>query len=61
MTVGWGALLVGEFVLRAFMALRMNIAFVLGAAPVLITILLLLAGLATAFWLAHAIRIALSA
>lgn len=61
MTIGWGALLVGEFVLRAFMALRMNVAFVLGAAPVLVTILLLLAGLATAFWLAHAIRVALSA
>jgi hypothetical protein len=61
MTIGWGALLLGEFVLRAFMALRMNIAFVLGAAPVFVTILLLLAGLATAFWLAHAIRIALSA
>lgn len=60
MTIGWGALLVGEFVLRAFMALRMNVAFVLGAAPLLVTILLLLAGLATAFWLAHAIRVALS-
>lgn len=60
MTFGWGALLVGEFVLRGFMALRMNIAFVLGAGPVLITILLLLAGLFTAFWLAHAIRVALS-
>ncbi len=61
MTIGWGALLVGEFALRAFMALRMNVAFVLGAAPVLLTILLLIAGLVTAFWLAHAIRIALSA
>lgn len=61
MTIGWGALLLGEFVLRAFMALRMNVAFVLGAAPLFITILLLLAGLATAFWLAHAIRVALSA
>lgn len=60
MTIGWGALLLGEFVLRAFMALRMNVAFVLGVAPVFITILLLLAGLATAFWLAHAIRVALS-
>lgn len=60
-TIGWGALLLGEFVLRAFMALRMNIAFVLGAGPVFVTILLLLAGLATAFFLAHAIRVALSA
>lgn len=60
-TIGWGALLLGEFVLRAFMALRMNIAFVLGAAPVFITILLLLAGVVTAFWLAHAMRVALSA
>jgi len=61
MTIGWGALLLGEFVMRAFMALRMNVAFVLGASPVLITILLLLAGLFTAFWLAHAIRVALAA
>lgn len=61
MTIGWGALLVGEFVLRAFMALRMNVAFVLGASPVLFTMLLLIAGLFTAFWLAHAIRVALSA
>jgi intracellular septation protein A len=61
MTIGWGALLIGEFVLRAFMALRMNVAFALGAGPVFITMLLLLAGLATAFWLAHAIRVALSA
>lgn len=60
-TIGWGALLLGEFVLRAFMALRMNIAFVLGAGPLFITILLLLGGLVTAFWLAHAIRVALSA
>lgn len=61
MTFGWGALLLGEFVLRGFMALRMNVAFVLGAGPVLITILLLIAGLVSAFWLAHAIRVALSA
>jgi hypothetical protein len=60
-TIFWGALLLGEFVARAFMALRMNVAFVLGAAPVLFTILLLIAGLFTAFWLAHAIRVALSA
>lgn len=60
-TLGWGALLLGEFVMRAFMALRMNIAFVLGAGPIFITILLILAGLATAFVLAHAIRVALSA
>jgi hypothetical protein len=60
MTIGWGALLLGEFVLRAFMALRMNVAFVLGAAPVLFTILLLIAGLLTALWLSKAIRVALS-
>jgi hypothetical protein len=60
MTIGWGALLLGEFVLRAFMALRMNVAFVLGAAPVIFTLMLLIAGLITAFWLAHAIRVALS-
>ena len=56
MTISWGALLVGEFVLRAYMALRMNVAFVLGAAPLLFTLLLLIAGLCSAFWLARAIR-----
>lgn len=61
MTLGWGILLLGEFVLRAFMALRMNVAFVLGAAPVIATFMLLIAGLFTAYWLAHAIRVALSA
>lgn len=58
-TLAWGALLVGEFVLRAFMALHMNIAFVLGAAPVLFTILMLLAGAITAVWLGSAISRAL--
>lgn len=61
MTLGWGALLLGEFALRAFMALTMNVAFVLGAAPVLFTILMLLAGVVNAFWLGRAMRIALSA
>jgi hypothetical protein len=58
-TIAWGALLVGEFVLRGFMALRMNIAFVLGVAPILLTILMLLAGAATAIWLGSAIKRAL--
>jgi hypothetical protein len=61
MTLAWGALLLGEFVLRAFMALTMNVAFVLGASPVLFTILLLIAGIINAFWLGRAIRRALSA
>jgi hypothetical protein len=60
MTLGWGVLLLCECALRIFMAFRMNIAFVLGAAPVLFTILLLLAGAATAFWLAHAMKAALN-
>jgi hypothetical protein len=60
-TLGWGALLLGEFVLRAFMALRWNIAVVLGAGPIFITILLIIAGAITAYFLAHAIRVALSA
>jgi intracellular septation protein A len=59
-TVAWGALLLGEFCLRGFMALRMNIGFVLGVAPVLLTILLLLAGVATAVWLGGAIARALA-
>lgn len=61
MTLAWGALLVGEFALRAFMALTMNVAFVLGASPVMFTILLLIAGIVNAFWLGRAIRRALSA
>jgi len=59
-TIGWGALLLGDFALRAFMALRMNPAIVLGVAPVTTTILLLLAGAATAIWLNGAIARALS-
>lgn len=58
-TIAWGALLLGEFVLRAFMALRMNVAFVLAASPVMFTILMLLAGAATAIWLGAAISRAL--
>ena len=55
LTIGWGLLLTGDFCLRAFMALHMNIGFVLGVAPVLLTALLLLAGAATAIWLSRAI------
>lgn len=61
MTLAWGALLLGEFVLRAFMALTMNVAFVLGAAPVMFTILLLIAGALNAIWLGRAIKLAFSA
>ena len=60
MTIGWGLLLLGEFVLRAFMALTMSVAFVLGVAPVLFTILMLIAGVINALWLGHAIRVALT-
>ncbi len=59
-TIAWGALLLGEFVLRGFMALRMNIGFVLGVAPILFTILMLIAGAATAIWLGRAISRALA-
>ena len=55
LTIGWGLLLSGEFVLRAFMALHMSIGFVLGVAPALLTALLLLAGAVTAIWLGRAI------
>jgi len=55
LTIAWGLLLSVDFCLRAFMALHMNIGFVLGVAPVLQTILLLLAGAATAIWLSRAI------
>jgi hypothetical protein len=60
-TIGWGALLLGEFVLRAFMSLKWSVAIVLGAGPIFTTILLAIAGVITAFFLAHAIRVALSA
>ena len=59
-TIAWGALLLGEFALRGFMAIRMNVGFVLGVAPVLLTTLLLLAGIATAVWLGGAISRALA-
>jgi hypothetical protein len=56
MTIVWGALLLGDFVLRGFMALRMNIAVVLGIGPVVTTALLLLAGFFTAIWLGWAMK-----
>lgn len=59
MTILWGAVLIGDFLLRAFMALTMNIAFVLGVAPIISTVLLLIVGAINAWWLGHAIRIAL--
>lgn len=59
-TIAWGALLLGEFVLRAFMALTLSVAFVLGVAPLLLTILLLIAGVISAVWLSHAIKVVLS-
>ncbi len=60
LTLSWGALLLAEFGLRVFMAFTMNIVFVLGASPVLFTILLLIAGAISAVWLGRAIRIALA-
>ena len=54
-TIAWGLLLSGDFCLRAFMALHMNVGFVLGVAPMLQTALLLTAGAATAVWLSRAI------
>jgi hypothetical protein len=59
-TIAWGALLVGEFFLRVFMVMRMNVAFVLGVAPLLLTLLLLIAGAVTGLWLSGAISRALS-
>jgi len=50
-TIVWGAVMLGDFVMRAFIALRMNIGFALGIAPLLTTILLLMLGAATAIWL----------
>ncbi len=58
-TFAWGALLLGDFVLRAFIALNMSIGFALGVAPILSTILLLMMGAATGFWLSNAISRAL--
>jgi hypothetical protein len=50
-TITWGAVVVGDFVMRAFIALRMSVGFALGVAPLLTTILLLMLGAATAIWL----------
>ncbi len=60
LTLCWGALLLAEFALRVFMAFTMSIAFVLGASPVMFTVLMLIAGLISALWMGHAIRIALT-
>lgn len=58
-TLGWGIVLLGELVLRAFMALTMNVGLVVSISPVIFTTLLLLAGVATAVWLSGAISRAL--
>ena len=58
-TLGWGMVLLGELVLRAFMALTMNVGLVVSVSPVIFTTLMLLAGVATAVWLSGAISRAL--
>lgn len=58
-TLAWGVLLLGELVLRAFMALTMNVGLVVSVSPVIYTTLMLLAGIATAIWLSGAISRAL--
>jgi hypothetical protein len=58
-TIGWGIVLLGELVLRAFMALTMNVGVVVSVSPVIFTTLMLLAGVATAIWLSGAISRAL--
>jgi hypothetical protein len=58
-TMAWGALLLGELVLRGFMALTMNVGLVVSVSPVIYTTLMLLAGVATAIWLSGAISRAL--
>lgn len=58
-TIAWGVVLLGELVLRAFMALTMNVGLVVSVSPVIFTTLMLLAGVATAIWLSGAISRAL--
>lgn len=58
-TIVWGIVLLGELVLRAFMALTMNVGIVVSVSPVVFTTLMLLAGVATAVWLSGAISRAL--
>ncbi|HEY1975314.1 MAG TPA: VC0807 family protein [Candidatus Baltobacteraceae bacterium] len=58
-TLAWGVVLLGELVLRAFMALTMNVGLVVSVSPVIYTTLMLLAGVATAIWLSGAISRAL--
>lgn len=58
-TIAWGVVLLGELVLRAFMALTMNVGLVVSVSPVIYTTLMLLAGVATAIWLSRAISRAL--
>lgn len=49
-TLGWGVLLLGEFGLRALMAMRWNVGLVIGVGPVILTLLLICAGVLTAVW-----------
>jgi hypothetical protein len=58
-TMAWGIVLLGELVLRGFMALTMNVGLVVSVSPVIFTTLMLLAGVATAIWLSGAISRAL--
>ncbi|HKE37584.1 MAG TPA: hypothetical protein VKB39_09130, partial [Candidatus Baltobacteraceae bacterium] len=58
-TTAWGALLLGELVLRAFMAFTMNVGLVVSLSPIIFTSMMLLAGVATAIWLSGAISRAL--
>lgn len=58
-TIAWGALLLGELVLRGFMALTMNVGLVVSISPLIFTTLMLLAGIATTIWLSGAISRAL--
>jgi hypothetical protein len=58
-SIVWGVILVGEFCLRAFMAFRLDVGFVIAVVPVLFTSLLLCAGAATAIWLRAALTRAL--
>jgi small-conductance mechanosensitive channel len=58
-TLGWGLLLIGELVLRGYMALTMNVALVLSVAPIILTTLMLIAGAGTAIWRGRAVARAL--
>ena len=59
-TFFWGVLLLFEFGLRVFLALSSPVVFVLSVSPLILNTLMILGGIASAFWMARGIRLSLA-